>query len=525
VLGVAAAVIIGAATRHWYGVGFVGGFPQDDGIYLNQARMLAAGVDLTGRYHNLEPGYLANPAENYAFRVGYLYPLSWCFRLFGEGDGAASVVGIASALVAILAIAEIARTAFSPAAGVAAAMLLALLPDDIILTTRVLSDGPLRMFLAVACLLILRGWRDRSDLAFGCAGVAMGLTYLTKIVGIPLFIMFGIVPAVECFRRRSARALGLYALGFLSIFSAETIWYWWRTGEWLLHYRIVSSSILQKLMFEPHVFNRAELGRYVRVLWEGEFLWFLPLMLGFTTADLHGLAGFGAAGWIWLAGLFHALRAKAAEVRILIWMAVGLYLFVELFPVDVRFAGDRLQYELVYRNWRYILPITVAWIPLGGGLLAWLWKRSRTALVVVGAVVVASGWPALDRNHELLRSSQADMRSAAAFVEQRPERIYTDYLALSALQYYVGSRQGVAHVRDISSLAGSLPEKGDVVVTGGSRGIELQSEAWEKDLPAWCRELSSTGTSLPGWRVLLRVGGPRTLTRLHDLLILQYVGV
>jgi hypothetical protein len=158
-------------------------------------------------------------------------------------------------------------------------------------------------------------------------------------------------------------------------------------------------------------------------------------------------------------------------------------------------------------------------------LLAWLWKRSRTALVVVGAVVVASGWPALDRNHELLRSSQADMRSAAAFVEQRPERIYTDYLALSALQYYVGSRQGVAHVRDISSLAGSLPEKGDVVVTGGSRGIELQSEAWEKDLPAWCRELSSTGTSLPGWRVLLRVGGPRTLTRLHDLLILQYVGV
>jgi hypothetical protein len=192
--------------------------------------------------------------------------------------------------------------------------------------------------------------------------------------------------------------------------------------------------------------------------------------------------------------------------------------------VDIRFTDQRLQYVLTYRNWRYVLPITVACVPLGGAALAWLWARSRSAAAVVVAAVVVSGWPALARNHELLRGSQTDMRSAAAFVEHRTERIYTDYLALSALQYYVGSREGIAHVRDISSLAGSLPEKGDLVMTGGRRGIEIMSIAWEKDLPSWCRELASSETPLPGWRVMLRVGGPHGLTRVHDLLVLQYVG-
>jgi hypothetical protein len=521
-LAVAAALIVAAAARLWYLVGFVGAFPQDDGIYLNTARLLAAGSDVVARFQGLAPDYLANPAENYAFRIAYVYPLSWCFRLLGEGDGAAGVVGIASALVAIVVVAEIARTALSPGAGVAAAWLLALLPDDIILTTRVLSDGPLRMFLAIACLLMLRGWRDGSDRAFGYAGIAMGMTYLTKIVGIPLFLILGAVPAIEGVRRRSPRPLVFYVLGFGAIFGAETLWYWWRTGEWLLHYRIVSSSIVHKLVFESQVFARVDLGRWLRVMWEGEFLWFAPLILG--TADLHGLSGFGIYGWMWLAGLLHALRARAAEARILAWIAIGLYLFVELFPIDVRLAGERLQYVLTYRNWRYVLPITVACVPLGGAALAWLWDRSRTLALVVAAAVVVSGWPGLSRNYSLLRGSQADMRAAAAFVEHRPERIYTDYLALSALQYYAGSLERIVRVKDISSLAGSLPEKGDLVLTGGSRGIELMSSAWEKDLPAWCRDLSTAVEPLPGWRLLLRVDGPRTQTRLHDLVILQYVG-
>ena len=387
-----------------------------------------------------------------------------------------------------------------------------------------LSDGPLRMFLAIACLLILRGLKNNADWAFGCAGIAMGLTYLTKIVGIPLFLMLGAAPAIECVRRRSPRPLVLYAFGFAAIFAGETLWYWWRTGEWFLHYRVVSSSIVHKLMFEPHAFRRVDLGRYLRVLWEGEFLWFAPSIVGMSTAELHGLSGFGAAGWVWLAGLLHTLRARAFEARVLAWIAVGLYLFVELFPVDVRVADNRFQYELTYRNWRYALPMTVAWIPLGGGALTWLWNRNRSALVVVAAAVVVSGWPALARNYELLRGSQLDMRSAAAFIEGRPERIYTDYLALSALQYHVGSREGITHVSDISSLGGSLPAKGDLVITGGRRGIEIMSSAWENGLPSWCLALSSADAPLPGWRVLLRVNGPPDHTRLHDLVIMQYVG-
>ena len=257
-------------------------------------------------------------------------------------------------------VAEIARTAFSPGAGVAAALLLALLPDDIILTTRVLSDGPLRMFLAIACLLILsEDGRTESDRAFGYAGLAMGLTYLTKIVGIPLFLMLRNRLAIEGVRRRSPRALVLYTLGFAArLAGAETIWLWWQTGEWFLHYRVVSSSIEYKLVFESHVFRHEDLGGYLRVMWEGEFLWFAPCDTRETTrADLHGLSGFGVSGWIWLAGLLGwSCARRRLGARILAGMAIGLYLFVELFPVDVRLTdqGGSNTSSVTYRNWRYV---------------------------------------------------------------------------------------------------------------------------------------------------------------------------
>lgn len=522
-LGVAVAMGIGVTLRAWFHVGFVGGFPQDDGIYITLARLLANHVDILERYHDLPPTYLANPAEAFAFRVALVYPLSWSFRVFGEGDGPAILIGIVCAALSIAVIAEIAKTAISPRAGVAAALLLALLPYDIILTTRVLSDGPLRLFVALACLFALRGWMTGSGPAFAWTGAMLGFAYLTKISGLALFASFGIALAIRCLKRRSTRPLMFHALGFSSVVLVETVWYWWRTGQLFLHYRIVYSSTLSKLKFEP--FSVADIGPYGRVLWDGEFIWYAPIVLGLTAVGYHSLAGFGLQGWLWLAGLIRAVRSRAAGGRVLAGLAVGLYLFLEFFPLNVAVADGRLQYALVYRQWRFASFLTPAWIPLGGGVLAAAWERSTAAAAVVLAVCAISGWPALVRNYEVLRGSQADMRSTAAFIQHRPERIYTDRFAVSILQYYMGSAEAAKQVRDISALGGALPAQGDLVIIGGSRGIELLSEVWERDLPAWCPSTpEAPDSSLPGWRVLLRIPGRHDMTRVHDLLILQHLG-
>jgi hypothetical protein len=521
--GVIVAVVIGVALRLWFSVGFVGGFPQDDGIYVNLARMLASGSDLTERYHHLLPTYLANPAENFTFRIAFLYPLSWCFRLFGEGDGPATALPILSAAISIVTIAEIARTAISPAAGIGAAMLLALLPHDVILTSRVLTDGQLRMFIALACFGILRGWEKGSTTPFWGAGVALGFAYLTKISGAAVFAVFGIILVIRYFKLRSSRTLVAYALGFTDVFAGEAVWYWWKTGEPFLHYRIVHSSILSKLQFEP--MSVADFGRQVRVIWEGEFLWYAPFVLGLTAIGYYSFAGFGVQGWVWLSGLFLAARSKKSEARALLLIAVVLYLFIEFFPLDVRLADGRLSYALVYRQWRFASLLTPAWVPLGGAVLAWLWDKSRVAASLLLAICIVTGGPQLLRMYRVLRGSQADLRAAAAFIVTRPERVYTDGLARSTLQYYAGSASVAASISDISVLGESVPAKGALVITGGSRSIELLSAAWEPGLPTWCRALLGwPDEGLPGWRLLLRVRGRVEATRLHDLLILQYVG-
>jgi 4-amino-4-deoxy-L-arabinose transferase-like glycosyltransferase len=522
VLGVAASAAIGLALRLWFCVGFVGGFPQDDGIYVNVARLLVANVDLVARYRDLNPAYFANPSENYTFRIAYVYPLSWCFRLFGEGDAAAVVVGIVSAIVSIVVIAEIARTAFSARAGVAAAALVAVFPHDILLTTRVLTDGPLRLFVALACLFVVRGWATASGWAFAGAGLALGLAYLTKIPGGALFLVLGGALSLRCLRIRSSVPLIAYAGGFASVVVTETVWYWWKTGQLFLHYRIVHSSILSKLAFEP--VSIVDVGPHLRVLWEGDFFWYAPLVLGVTSVGIYSFAAFGLHAWTWLAGLAVALCSRSREARVLAGLAVGLYLFVEFFPLDVRWADGRLQYALVYRQWRFASLLTPAWVPLGGGALTWLWNKNKTAAVVVLGACVVSVWPSFLRNHETLRGSQADLRAAAAFIRHRPEQVHTDRFAMSTLQYYVAAR-GTEHLRDISLLRGALPPIGDIVVTGGSRGIELTADSWENDLPPWCRSLFAAPEFPPhGWRLLRRIGGPDNPTRRHDLLILKYVG-
>ena len=335
-------------------------------------------------------------------------------------------------------------------------------------------------------------------------------------------MLFGVALAIRCLKRRSPQALLFYAAGFGSLILAETVWYWWRTGQVFLHHRIAYSAILSKLEFEP--FSSADLGPYLRVVWEGEFVWYAPIVLGLTAVGYHSFAGFGLQGWLWLAGLVRAVRSRGDGVRFLAGLAVGLYLFLEFFPLNVALTDGRLQYALVYRQWRFASLLTPVWVPLGGGVLAAVWERSTAAAAVILAVCAISGWPGFVRNYDVLRGSQADMRSTAAFIRHRPERIYTDPIAVSILQDHMGSAEAAKHVRDISDLGGALPAPGDLVIAGGSRGIELLSDVWERDLPAWCLSALETPDPPPGWRVLLRIPGRHDMTRVHDLVILQYLG-
>src|SRR4051794_4855145 len=70
--------ILGAALalRLIFSVGFVAGYPQDDGIYITLARSIVHGQLDLGHYRSIPPDYVANPAETFTFRPAYTYVLA-----------------------------------------------------------------------------------------------------------------------------------------------------------------------------------------------------------------------------------------------------------------------------------------------------------------------------------------------------------------------------------------------------------------------------------------------------------------
>jgi len=240
----------------------------------------------------------------------------------------------------------------------------------------------------------------------------------------------------------------------------------------------------------------------------------------------HAFGGFGIQGWVWLLGLAHAIRLRSRNAFVLATIAIGLYLFVELFPMDIGLVSSQLRYALVYRQWRFASLLTPAWVPLGGGVLAALWERNRLVAALIVAACVMIGYPDLLRNYDVLRGSQADLRESAAFIVPRSGRVFTDSFALIPLQYHLRSAEAASRLRDITTLGATNPAQGDLAIIGGRRSIELLADVWERDLPSWCRSALDTPNLLPsGWRRLLRIRGRHDLTRTHDLLILEYVGL
>src|SRR5882672_5642645 len=134
-------ILCGAVVlRLLFVVGFVGGQPQDDGIYINLARAIDHGYSNLDRFQHAGRDVLANPADTFVFRVVFVYPLPPCFWLFGEGDRSAICAALVGALAGIAAWAAIAGEIFGRRAGVFTGVLLATLPHDILYSTRVLAD-------------------------------------------------------------------------------------------------------------------------------------------------------------------------------------------------------------------------------------------------------------------------------------------------------------------------------------------------------------------------------------------------
>jgi hypothetical protein len=332
-----AVLAAGAVVRLWHLE--AAGFNSDETVYMGQGAALADEPAL-------EPYFPLFRAHPLLFQAG----LSAGFRL-GLPDGFGRLAAVAIGLATVLLAFETGRLLYGRRAGLAAALLLALMPYHVVVTRQVLLDGPMTLGATATLYLVARYALTGRGAWLYATGGALGLTVLTKETAIVLvgavYAFLALSPGLKVRARDLAGALGVTALVVAPYPLA--LWLSGRTGTG-------ESFLTWQLLRRPNH--------------DQDFY-------AVTVPEVVGPAVIAAA----LLGLVLLWRRRSwRETLLLAWILVPL-LFFQLWPV---------------KGYQYLLPAAPAVALLAGRALAGLRPR-RAGAVATAAVAVTLVVPTWDR--------------------------------------------------------------------------------------------------------------------------------
>jgi len=174
-IGWISAILIIASVVRLIGLNSFG-YNSDEAVYSGQAAAIVQNPVLM----DLFPIFRAHP-------LLFQFFLS-LFYFFGISDLTGRLLSVAIGVATVYVTFTLGKELYGDVVGFVAALFLAVMPYHVLVTRQVLLDGPMTLFSTLSVLLLARYakyWRS-SDLYF--AATAIGLTFLTKEIGI-LFIV------------------------------------------------------------------------------------------------------------------------------------------------------------------------------------------------------------------------------------------------------------------------------------------------------------------------------------------------
>jgi Dolichyl-phosphate-mannose-protein mannosyltransferase len=183
------------------------GYNSDEAVYAGQGYSLAGDPQRTPFF----PVFRAHP-------LLFQTILSIGYRL-GGGDLMGRSLSAAFGLGTIVLVFMIGRLLYGRRAGVLAALLIALMPYDILVSRQVLLDGPATFFATASLYFVARYATTLQRAWLYAGGAAMGMTILAKETCIlavgALFIFFALSPEVRT--RTRDLALAFVAMGVVAL--------------------------------------------------------------------------------------------------------------------------------------------------------------------------------------------------------------------------------------------------------------------------------------------------------------------
>jgi Dolichyl-phosphate-mannose-protein mannosyltransferase len=296
------------------------GFNSDEAVYAGQAASIAN----VPEFKPFFPIFRAHPLLfQTILSVGYR---------FGTGDLFARLLADLFGLATVVVTFLLGRLLYGRRTGVIAALLLGLMPYQVVVSRQVLLDGPMTFFATLTLYLIALAIVTGKPAWLYAAGGAMGLTILTKETAVLLiggaYVFFTLSPEIRVRHRLLAASAGLMILVTLA---------------YPLALRVAGHSNSGQHYFLYQLFRRPNHS------------WlFYPTTVPMAMGPL--VVAVAVAG-LWL------LRREISwrETLLLAWIAAPA-LFFQLYPV---------------KGFQYLLPCAPAVAVLAGRTLA-RWQPSRT---------------------------------------------------------------------------------------------------------------------------------------------------
>jgi 4-amino-4-deoxy-L-arabinose transferase-like glycosyltransferase len=309
------------------------GFNSDETVYAGQGASIA-------NVHTLTPFFPIFRAHPLLFQT----LLSLGYRA-GAGDLFARLLASAFGLGTIALVFLLGRTLYGRRTGVVAALFLALMPYDVLVSRQVLLDGPATFFATLTLYVVAKFCVTRNPAWLRAAGAAMGLTVLSKETNIltvgALYAFFALSPEVGARLRTLVGAAGLMLLVVATYPITIRLAGHSQAGQQYLAYQLFRRPNHQWTFYPASV----------------------PPAIGL------GVVASAVAG-LWL------LRAQASwrETLLLSWIVVPT-LFFQLYPV---------------KGFQYLLPTAPAFALLAGRTTA-RWRPKRAVWLPTAIAVVVAG--------------------------------------------------------------------------------------------------------------------------------------
>ncbi len=183
-LGLAAAAaltaiaVVGLGLRLWHVNSM--GYNSDEAVYAGQGAALASDPELTRFF----PIIRAHP-------MLFQFLLSIAFH-FEVNDLYGRLVSVAFGVATIVVVAKLGQMLYGRWVGVAAALLIAVMPYHVIVTRQVLLDGPMVFFTTLTLYLVAKFAVTQRPIFLIATGTSLGLVFLAKETG---FVMAAAVYA------------------------------------------------------------------------------------------------------------------------------------------------------------------------------------------------------------------------------------------------------------------------------------------------------------------------------------------